>query len=71
MTDVTRRDRLQVLDCVAKQCRAIQKSGWEKDAQAVEHLATASDKLVNLYLEVHLYMLYLEVLGRGLSISAS
>ena len=41
-----------MLDCVTKQCRAIQKSGWEKDADAVERLASASDKLVKLYLEV-------------------
>ncbi|CAB1114425.1 unnamed protein product [Ectocarpus sp. CCAP 1310/34] len=45
------RDRSRVLDCVSKQCRALQRPGWEKDAAAVLRLATASDKLVQLYLE--------------------
>lgn len=37
---------------MSKQCRALQRSGWEKDAAAVLRLAAASDKLVQLYLEV-------------------
>ncbi|CAN0467298.1 unnamed protein product, partial [Hapterophycus canaliculatus] len=45
-----RRDRSRVLDCVTKQCRALQQSGWEKDAAAVLRLASASEKLVQLYL---------------------
>ncbi|CAN0534512.1 unnamed protein product, partial [Ectocarpus sp. 8 AP-2014] len=39
------RDRSRVLDCVSKQCRALQRPGWEKDAAVVLRLATASDKL--------------------------
>lgn len=41
-----------MLDCVNKQCRAIQTPGWEKDASAVASLASASDKLATLHLEV-------------------
>lgn len=46
------RDRSRVLDCVSKMCRALQTSGWEKDAKAVDSLASASTKLVELYLQV-------------------
>ncbi|CAM9305482.1 unnamed protein product [Pylaiella littoralis] len=45
------RDRSRVLDCVSKQCRSLQRAGWEKDAAAVLRLASVSDKLVQLYLE--------------------
>eukprot|EP00752_Nemacystus_decipiens_P003609 g3326.t1 len=45
------RDRSRVLDCVSKQCRALQRPGWEKDAAVVLRLAAASDKLVQLHLE--------------------
>lgn len=46
------RARSRVIDCVNKQCRALQSSGWEKDAAAVDRLASASIKLVDLYLKV-------------------
>ncbi|CAN0031974.1 unnamed protein product, partial [Laminaria digitata] len=42
----------RVLDCVSKQCRALQRAGWEKDAAAVDQLASASNKLVQLHLQV-------------------
>lgn len=45
------RNRSRVLDCVTKQCRALQSSGWEKNADAIAKLAAASDKLVELYLQ--------------------
>lgn len=50
---VPSRDRSRVLDCVGKQCRALQRAGWEKDPAVVDLFATASDKLVRLYLEVN------------------
>lgn len=39
---------------MSKQCRALQRAGWEKDAAAVLRLAAASDKLVQLHLEVRI-----------------
>lgn len=37
---------------MSKQCRALQRAGWEKDEGAVLRLAAASDKLVQLHLAV-------------------